>query len=163
MSAVVISFVGFLLLFMGVGVLSMFKRVETTEDYLLASRGLNPWAVALSAVATNNSGFMFIGLIGETYQQGLSAMWVMVGWVVGDYMMWVTGIPERVRARSAALGALTIPSFLGAGSRGRAITTTAGLMTLFFLGLYAAAQLNAGSKALHALFGWDHYLSLIHI
>ena len=83
---------------MGVGVLSMFKRVETTEDYLLASRGLNPWAVALSAVATNNSGFMFIGLIGETYQQGLSAMWVMVGWVVGDYIMWLTGIPERVKS-----------------------------------------------------------------
>ena len=100
---------------------------------------------------------MFIGLIGETYQQGLSAMWVMVGWVVGDYIMWLTGIPERVRARSATLGALTIPSFLGDGGRSRSITTTAGLMTLFFLGLYAAAQLNAGSKALHALFGWHHY------
>ena len=161
MTIIASSFVFFLLLFMGVGLYSMTQKSETTEDYLVASRGMSPWTVALSAVATNNSGFMFIGLIGETYVQGLSAMWVMVGWVVGDYMMWLTKIPDQLRVRSAQQGAVTIPSFLGGVERSRSITAIAGLMTLFFLGLYAAAQLNAGSKALHALFNWPHYMGAI--
>ena len=161
MTVIASSFVFFLLLFMGVGLYSMTQKTETTEDYLVASRGMSPWTVALSAVATNNSGFMFIGLIGETYVQGLSAMWVMVGWVVGDYMMWLTKIPDQLRVRSAQQGAVTIPSFLGGTERSRSITVIAGLMTLFFLGLYAAAQLNAGSKALHALFDWPHYMGAI--
>ena len=43
---------------------------------------------------------MFIGLIGETYSQGLSAMWVMVGWVLGDYLMWSLRIPDKIRETS---------------------------------------------------------------
>lgn len=124
MTAITISFIFFLLLFMGLGLFAMTRKSETTEDYLVASRGMSPWTVALSAVATNNSGFMFIGLIGETYVQGLSAMWVMVGWVVGDYLMWLTKVPDQLRIRSAAQGAVTIPSFLGGPNGSRLITGT---------------------------------------
>ena len=151
------SFVVCLAFFLGIGVYSASQKTETAEDYLVASRSVSPWVVALSAVATNNSGFMFIGLIGETYVAGLSAMWVMVGWVLGDYLMWMARVPDRVRAQSEATGTVTIPSFLGHGIRaGRQVTLMAGLITLIFLGIYAAAQLNAGSKALHVLFGWEY-------
>lgn len=157
MNMVILSFVVCLAFFLGVGLLSARHKQETAEDYLVASRSVNPWVVALSAVATNNSGFMFIGLIGETYSAGLSAMWVMVGWVVGDYLIWMARVPDRLRAASEATGTVTIPSFLGHGVRaGRAVTILAGLITLVFLGIYAAAQLNAGSKALHVLFDWDY-------
>ena len=70
MTIVVTSFMFFLLCFLGVGVLSATRRKNTTDDYLLASRSVSPWVMALSAVATNNSGFMFIGLIGATYSEG---------------------------------------------------------------------------------------------
>ena len=161
MTTVIVSFIVCLLFFLGIGLLSATRKAETTEDYLLASRSVNPWVVALSAVATNNSGFMFIGLIGETYTSGLSAMWVMVGWVLGDYVMWMARVPDRLRAVEAR-GTVTIPSFLGHGVRnGKQVTMLAGAITLVFLGIYAAAQLNAGGKALHVLFDWDYSLGAI--
>ena len=157
MSILVVSFIVCLLLFLGVGVYSATQKKSTSEDYLVASRNVHPWVMALSAVATNNSGFMFIGLIGETYAQGLSAMWVMVGWVFGDYLMWLMKVPERIRSYSGKHGLVTVPAVIGHGVRSsRLIIATAGLLTLVFLSLYAAAQLNAGSKALQVLFDWPY-------
>ncbi len=66
MTVVVISFIACLLFFLGIGIASARQRKNTSDDYLLASRSVGPWVVALSAVATNNSGFMFVGLIGAT-------------------------------------------------------------------------------------------------
>ena len=118
MTTVAWSFIGFLLVFMGVGIYSASRKKRTTEDYLVASRTINPWMAGLSAVASNNSGFMFIGLIGETFSEGVSGMWIMFGWAVGDYLMWMARVPDRLRQRSAIQGSLTLPSFLGHGIPG---------------------------------------------
>ncbi|MCH7869772.1 MAG: sodium/proline symporter [Myxococcales bacterium] len=156
MTVVVVSFIVCLLFFLGVGIASASRRKNTSEDYLLASRSIGPWVVALSAVATNNSGFMFVGLIGATYTEGLSSLALMGGWVTGDYVAWLVGIPKALRKRSEEGGCATIPSFLGHGMEGgEKVVKVAALIVLVFLGTYAAAQLTAGSKALHALFGWD--------
>jgi sodium/proline symporter len=155
-TVVVVSFILCLLLFLGVGIASATRRKNTSDDYLLASRNVGPWVAALSAVATNNSGFMFVGLIGATYSEGLSSLALMAGWVLGDYAAWLAGIPKALRTRSEQAGCATIPSFLGHGIEGGdKVVKIAGLIVLAFLGTYAAAQLTAGSKALHALFGWD--------
>ena len=162
MGSVIVTFCLFLLGFTAIGVYSATRKKNTTEDYLVASRTVRPWAMALSAVSTNNSGFMFIGLIGETYAVGVSAMWLMVGWIFGEYLTWLAGVQRRLRERSEAAGVVTVPSFLGANlDGGRIITSAAGLLTLLFLGVYAAAQLKAGGKALHALFHWDHRVGAI--
>ncbi len=162
MTTITISFLVFLALFLGVGVVSALRKKSTAEDYLVASREVHPWLAALSAVATNNSGFMFIGLIGTTFSEGLSSMWIMFGWVLGDYAAWLMKIPDRLRIESERAGMITIPSFVGGGVReGRAATVVAGLITLAFLGIYSAAQLNAGSKALHSMFGWDYEVGAI--
>ena len=156
MTVVVVSFVLCLLSFLGVGIASATRRKNTSDDYLLASREVGPWVAAISAVATNNSGFMFVGLIGATYSEGLSSLALMAGWVWGDYVAWLAGIPKALRTRSEETGCVTIPSFLGHGIEGGdKVVKIAGLIVLAFLGTYAAAQLTAGSKALHALFGWD--------
>jgi sodium/proline symporter len=113
---------------------------------------------AFSAVATNNSGFMFIGLIGTTYLYGISAAWIMVGWVGGDWLAWLV-VHKKLRERTAAASVNTIPSFLALdaqGKRSNLLALIAGLITIVFLGTYAGAQLSAGSKALHAMFGWPH-------
>lgn len=148
-------FIVFLLGFVGIGVYSATRRKATAEDYLVASRSVSPWLTSLSAVATNNSGFMFLGLIGATYSEGISAAWLMVGWVIGDWMAWFF-VHKRLRVQSEERGSTTIPGFLGSDiDGGRAVVSTAGLIVLVFLGLYAAAQLNAGGKALHYVFEWD--------
>ena len=157
------SFGAFLLLFTGIGILSSRKKEETTEDYLVASRNVNPWLTALSAVSTNNSGFMFIGLIGFAYMSGLEAFWLMVGWIMGDLVTWGF-VHHRVRSRSERVKAASVPMLLATDDDGnvdRVIVVAAGLLTFFFLGGYAAAQLNAGSTTLHTLFGWPSWLGAV--
>jgi sodium/proline symporter len=156
MTVVVASFMLFLAGFLAVGIASSTRKKDTTDDYLLASRSVSPWVMALSAVATNNSGFMFIGLIGATYTDGISSLSLMAGWVLGDYSAWLAGIPKALRIKSEQGGSATIPGFLGQGIEGgHRVVKVAGLIVLAFLGTYAGAQLTAGSKALHVLFGWD--------
>lgn len=150
------SFVISLILLTASGTMAIIRKRKTTEDYLVASRKVKPWLAALSTVATNNSGFMFIGMIGYTYRYGLDSIWLMIGWVVGDLMCWLYMHP-RVRRTSGEIEANTIPVLVGTWddrSR-RLLIVVAGLITIVFLGVYAAAQLKAGSAALHAVFGWN--------
>ena len=150
-------FLASLLAFTLIGVASARARHHTARDYLVADRRVPAWLAALSAVATNNSGFMFVGLIGFTYAYGVQAVWLQLGWVVGDALRWVR-FHRRVRERSGDLDANGVPALVATDERGRTdrvIAGAAAVLTFFFLAGYAAAQLQAGSTALHALFGWD--------
>ncbi|MCA9038964.1 MAG: sodium/proline symporter [Planctomycetaceae bacterium] len=156
MNLVIISFVTSLLLFVLIGVLSTIKRKSTTDDYLLADRSVAPWLAALSAVATNNSGFMFIGQIAFAYGYGIQSIWIMVGWILGDFIAWQY-IHPRVREQSELCGATTVPSLIATHKKGetdRPVAVLAGILTFAFLGVYAAAQLKAGSTALETIFHW---------
>lgn len=161
MNVVVLSFLTFLLGFVAIGAWSAYKRKTTTDDYLLASRSMGPWFAGLSAVATNNSGFMFIGLIGSIYTMGLSGIWVIIGFIVGDWMMWLW-VPQRLRRISEAKDSRTIPAVLARGdTESTPIRKLAAVAIILFLGTYSAAQLGAGSKALQVLLGWEPVLGAI--
>lgn len=144
------------------GAMAWVKKKKTTEDYLIASRGVSPWLSALSTVATNNSGFMFIGMIGYTYRFGLESFWMMFGWILGDLITW-SFIHPRVRKQSDEVKANTLTSLLGTSKekRLRPVIVVGAIISFVFLGIYAAAQLKAGSTALHALFGWDMWVGVI--
>jgi sodium/proline symporter len=160
MTAVIASFSTFLVGFTLIGIWSSRHKTETTEDYLVASRSVNPWLTALSAVSSNNSGYMFVGLIGFTYRSGVEGVWITFGWILGDLLTWFW-VHRRVRQRSEDVGASSVPTLLGAISahnRDRPVMIFAGVATFIFLGLYAAAQLKAGSAATEALFGWPSWL-----
>lgn len=158
---IALSFFAFLAIFTGIGIYAAKHKQETAEDYLLASRSMSPLMVALSAAATQNSGFMFIGLTGTAYANGIKeAAWFAIGWVAGDWVAWRL-VHGRLRARSGENGARTIPEFLGQGLRGgRIVVVLAAVITLVFLGLYASAQLTAGRKALEQ-FGLDAWVGVV--
>jgi sodium/proline symporter len=157
MSVVVVSFLGWITSFAVIGVWSMRHSRPTSDDYLIASRQVSPWLTALSSAATNNSGFMFIGLLGFTYRFGVQAVWLQLGWILGDVVAWIW-VHRRVRERSGRLGVSSMPELVASDDQGRVarpIAAVAGIITFLFLGGYAAAQLKAGSTALSGLFGWD--------
>ena len=159
--SITISFIAFLLLFTGVGIYSATRKQNTTADYLLASRSVNFWLTAISAFATAHSGFMFVGMIGYTYEVGISAAWLPIGWVIGDSMAWLF-VYKRLRVASEESSSETIGAFLANNQKtNRSIAIISALVTLAFLGTYAAAQLVAGSKALYVLFGWNYYWGII--
>lgn len=149
-------FVAALAIIVAVGLASARKSRGTSEDYYLASRSVSPMLVGLSAVATNNSGYMFIGVIGFTYTTGLSAIWLMIGWIIGDFMASLY-VHKHLRIQAERSNDATFGGVLSrwGGVDHRHIRRLAAILTILFLGAYAAAQLTAGGKALHAVFGWD--------
>ncbi|MCB0346578.1 MAG: sodium/proline symporter [Bdellovibrionales bacterium] len=151
------SFVFFLIAFVLIGVASTRFHDNTTEDYLLASQNIKPWLVGFSFFATENSGFMFVGFVGMAYSQGLSAIWLLIGWYVGEVMvLWWTG--RQIREQTSAIKADTYSNLLSrwTGEEYVVVRRLSALIVMVFLGVYGAAQLSAGSKALHVLMNWEY-------
>lgn len=154
---VLISFIIFLLLFVAIGALSALQSSKTSQDYLLAGQSVKPWLTALSAVATNNSGYMFIGQIGFTYMYGLHSAWLMIGWIFGDFISSLF-VHKNLRMKTEENKVKSFASAISSwsGEDFKYLRVIGGIVTILFLGTYAAAQFNAGGKALHVLFGWDY-------
>lgn len=100
---------------------------------------------------------MFIGMIGFTYTTGLSSAWLMIGWILGDLVASLF-IHKKLRHVTGTQEALSFSGVLARwhGTEYKVLRFISGLIIVFFLGTYAAAQFKAGSKALHVLFGWDY-------
>ncbi|MEH6346733.1 MAG: sodium/proline symporter [Bermanella sp.] len=158
----IISFSLFLSLFVAVGLSSFFFSQKNKRDYYLASGQVQPFLVGLSAVATNNSGYMFVGLMGYVYAVGLQSIWLMVGWIAGDFIA-SSFVHHRLKAATLRSGEVSYAGVLGnwygRKSEGSAsgdgaqpnLQRIIGLLSLVFLLAYAAAQLVAGAKALQVL------------
>ena len=153
---VVASFLFFLTLFLGVGLASVLRADNSREDYYLASSGVSPAFVGLSAVATNNSGYMFIGVIGYTYVAGLASIWLMVGWIFGDFIASLF-IHKKLRQATERTGEASFGAVLAKWTGGDMPVwrRMAAIITVIFLGSYSAAQIAAGGKALQGVLGWE--------
>ncbi len=162
----ILSFSLFLSLFVAVGLSSYFFSQKNKRDYYLASGQVHPFLVGLSAVATNNSGYMFVGLMGYVYAVGLQSIWLMLGWIAGDFIA-STFVHHRLKAATLSSGEVSYAGVLSnwyghksTGNRSGENTGKAtqpnlqrviGILSLVFLLAYAAAQLVAGAKALQVL------------
>ena len=158
----VFGFLLFLGLFAVIGLSSVLHSRGTKQDYYLASRSIPPSLVGLSAVATNNSGYMFIGVIGYTYVTGLASIWLMIGWILGDLLA-ASLVHTKLRHATARTGEVSFAGVLSAwnGKPSIALQRMMAAITLVFLLAYASAQLVAGSKALHVLFGWHEWTGAV--
>lgn len=152
------SFLGFLTIFVAIGISSVFLSRGTKKDYYLASSDIAPSLVGLSAVATNNSGYMFIGVIGYTYATGLAAVWLMVAWILGDFIA-SSFIHSRLRQATQDTAEASYAGVLSNwfGQNDKTLQRLIAIISLLFLLAYAGAQLVAGSKALQVLLDWPHY------
>ncbi len=152
----VVSFVIFLALFFTIGLASAVKSKGTSQDYYLADQSVSPLFSGLSAVATNNSGYMFIGVIGYTYAAGLASIWLMIGWILGDFLASLF-IHQKLQIATSKTGEASYSGVLATWHGGDMVywRRIAAVLTLVFLGAYAAAQISAGSKALEGVLGWN--------
>ena len=157
---VILSFLIILLVIALVGLSAGRLSKPNKADYYLAGKSLSPWIVGLSAMATNNSGYMFIGLIGFTYLVGLPSIWLMIGWIVGDFLISRT-VHKKINQAATENSNVTYASVIGAWSeQGQFITKFIGLLSLIFLIVYASAQFVSGGKTLMVIFGWDLWLGI---
>jgi Na+/proline symporter len=108
---ILLSFLLFLGFFAGVGLASMRVKQDTTDDYLVAGRGMHPALAALSAVSTWNSGYMFIGFIGFIYLMGYSAIWI--GVISTDWPICSMGLAVQVHSEGRKREGTSFPLLIG--------------------------------------------------
>lgn len=161
---IVASFLAFLALFLIVGLASAARAKKSRRDYYLAESNVSPWLAALSAVATNNSGYMFIGVIGYTYATGLAAIWLMFGWILGDFLASLF-VHRRLREATGRTREASFAAVLAKwNDEPFAIwRRLAAAIMVIFLGAYAAAQISAGGKALQGVLGWDPKIGAVAV
>lgn len=139
------------------------KKSNDLSNYYLGGRKMNKWAVALSAQASDMSGWLLMGLPGAVYLNGLSDCWIAVGLASGTYLNWKI-VAKRLRIYShACQDSITIPDFFSNRFRDQSglMRTVAALIILLFFLFYTASGFVACAKLFSATFGSPYTLSLI--
>lgn len=159
--AVLNAFAFYLLIMIGIGVWSM-KKTSSTEDYFLGGRGLNGWVAALSAQASDMSGWLLMGLPGSIYAFGTGQAWIAIGLFIGTVCNWLF-ISKRLRSYTIiANNSMTLPEFFENRYRdkNKIILTISSIVIVIFFLVYTASALASGGKLFHAVFGIDYHIAL---
>ncbi|NIR59452.1 MAG: sodium/proline symporter PutP [Gammaproteobacteria bacterium] len=155
--AVGAAFVVYLVVVLGIGAVA-YGRTADLADYILGGRRLGRWVTAMSAEASDMSGWLLMGLPGLAYAKGGEALWVAAGLVVGTYLNWKL-VAERLRRYTQAAGnALTLPDFFERrfADRSRLLRTVSVVIILLFSTFYTSALLVSGGKLFDAVFGMQY-------
>lgn len=130
-------------------------RTRNFDDYILGGRSLGGYVTALSAGASDMSGWLLMGLPGALYLTGLSEAWIAVGLTIGAYLNWrfVAGPLRLYTERSD--DALTLPDYFTTrfGENGKLLRVVSALVILVFFALYAASGIVAGARLFESVFG----------
>jgi len=140
-----------------------YYRTSDLSDYMLAGRKLGPVAAALSAGASDMSGWLLMGLPGALYAAGMVEFWIAIGLTVGAWLNWKYVAPRLRTYTQVAGDAITIPSFFGNRLRDttQTLRVTAGIIILVFFTFYVSSGMVAGGKFFNASFGMDYRLGMV--
>jgi SSS family solute:Na+ symporter len=148
------SLAAYFVLMIAIGLYAWRKSTDSSEGYLLAGRNLPPSVAALSAGASDMSGWLLLGLPGALYVSGLVEAWIGIGLFAGALANWILVAP-RLREQTERIGnALTIPHFLANRFPERAIMlrVTSAIIIVAFFTVYTAAGLVGGGKLFETAF-----------
>lgn len=158
----IVVFIAYLLCVFGIAVWSM-RRTSTAADYFLGGRTLSPGVSAVSAGASDMSGWLLLGLPGFAYSAGMQAAWIAVGLCLGVAANWLL-MARRLRILSAYLdNALTVPTYLQRRFNSQNIwlrLVPAVFILVFFL-FYVSAGLIGGGKLFSTVFAIDYRMSVL--
>ena len=155
------SFVLYLILMLGIGFVFS-KKQSDMGDYFLGGRKMNKWVVALSAQASDMSGWLLMGLPGALYVGGFSEAWIGVGLGIGTYLNWKI-VAHRLRKYSQLCGdSITIPDFISNRFRDRtgASRVVAALIILVFFTFYTASGFVSAAKLFSTMFSIQYTTAL---
>ncbi len=159
---VIISFLIYMLGMVGIGVYFYF-RTNDLSDYVLGGRGLGPSVTALSAGASDMSGWLLLGLPGMMYADGIVGSWIGIGLIIGAYINWhYVAKPLRVFTHRLD-DAITIPDYFSNRfeDKGNHLRVVTAVVILLFYTLYTSSGLVGGAKLFEATFGLDYSTALL--
>jgi len=148
-------------LMLGIGYVA-FRRTTDHEDYMLGGRNLPPWVAALSAGASDMSGWLVMGLPGAIYLSGLIEAWIAIGLTIGAYLNWLLVAPRLRAYTEVSRNSITVPSFFENRLRdsSRLLRILAGIVILVFFTLYISSGMVAGGVFFESSFNSDYLLGM---
>jgi len=157
---VLVAMGAYMALTIGVGLWYSKRSSRSAEAYFLGGRGLGPWVAAMSAEASDMSGWLLMGLPGVAYFTGAGeAAWTAIGLAAGTFACWRV-VARRLRAYSVVAGnAITLPAFFSRRyhDERRVLSTVAAATLLVFFSIYVGAQFVTFGKLFGYVFGTEGF------
>ena len=140
-----------------------YLRTDNFDDYMLADRDLNPWVAALSAGASDMSGWLLMGLPGTLYVSGLVEGWIAVGLTVGALANWLLVAPRLRAYTEVANNSITVPSFLDnrLHDTHRLLRWSSGLIILVYFTFYVSSGMVSGGLFFKSSFGQEYHTGML--
>lgn len=161
---ILIAMAGYMAVVIGIGIVFARRANTNSENYFLGGRSLGPWVTAMSAEASDMSGWLLMGLPGVAYWCGLAdAAWTAIGLAVGTYLNWLI-VSKRLRRYSVKAGnAITLPEFFSNRfkEKKKVLMTIAAAFILIFFTVYASSCLVTCGKLFSTLFGAPYVAMMI--
>lgn len=158
---IIIAFGFYLLIMMGIGFYS-FKKTSNTEDYFLGGRSLGAWVAALSAQASDMSGWLLMGLPGAIYAAGTGEIWIAVGLLIGTALNWIFVATRLRRYTIQAKNSLTLPEFFENrfNDKTNLLKIVSAIFIAIFFLAYTASAFASGAKLFSSVFGIEYTVAL---
>lgn len=160
---VVLAMVIYFIVVLAVGFSYAKRSNSSTDEYFIGGRKVGPWFTALSAEASDMSGYLLMGIPGLAYFFGASeAMWTCIGLAIGTYLNWLF-VAKRLRQYSERVHAITIPAFFSNRfhDKKNILSTVAAVIILLFFCVYTGSCFVTCGKLFHTLFGIDYAAMMI--
>ena len=152
----IIAFILYFVVVLGIGYY-FYHRTHSMEDYVLGGRELNPYVSAMSAQASDMSGWLLLGLPGAIFVAGLGEIWIGIGLAIGSYLAWLF-VAKRLRVYSEKCGnALTVPEFFSNRFRDEKgyLRLVSSIVILVFFTFYVTSGFVSGGNVFISIFGGD--------
>ncbi len=161
---ILIAMIAYFLVVIAVGIVYAKRSNSSTSEYFLGGRKVGPWLTALSAEASDMSGWLLMGLPGVAYFTGVAdAAWTGLGLAIGTYLNWKL-VAKRLRKYSVAAGnAITLPEFFSNRfhDKKNILSTISAVIILIFFCVYVGSCFVSCGKLFHTLFGLDYTTMMI--
>ncbi|MDO5076546.1 sodium/proline symporter PutP [Corynebacterium sp.] len=153
----IVAIVIYMLTMLAIGYWS-YRQTDEYDDYMLAGRGLNPFVAALSAGASDMSGWLLMGLPGALFVTGFSELWIAVGLLIGCWANWKWVAPRLRSYTEIASNSLTVPSFMEnrLHDKSRLLRVVSSLVILVFFTFYVSSGMVSGGKYFESTFNGNY-------
>ena len=158
---ILVAFIAYMAMMLLIGA-SYMKTGKSTEDYFLGGRKLGGWVVALSAQASDMSGWLLMGLPGSVYALGTGQMWIAVGLFLGTVANWLIISGRLRRYTIVANNSLTLPAYFENRfhDKKRILLGISSVVIVIFFLVYTASAFASGGKLFSTVFGCSYHVSL---
>lgn len=147
---------------LGIGLYAFKKSTDDVSGFMLGGRSLSPSVAALSAGASDMSGWMLMGLPGAMYITGMSSLWIAIGLVIGAFLNYLIVAPRLRTYTEVASDSITLPDFFENrfDDKSHMLRVVSSVVIVVFFTLYTSSGIVAGGKLFESSFGLNYELGL---